>query len=374
MGSKNGISSLKTEGNVMPGQLTESGSPPLIKYDAACRAIAAAKSVDEVKTIRNVSIAMKAYARQAGNRSLEADALEIRMRATRRMDQMRQEQKDTIGLPKGGAPYHATTGVSNTPVVTLAAGGIDKNLAKEGRKLGALSDTQFEAAVGTAREAVSRVVKKAVSGQVAQDRRAMRRKSFENVVADDGAYDYRIGRAQDVLNDIKAYQPRLILCDPPYSEISDPLIDWLFWFAEDVLPIGGSLIMFTGHHRLPRDFAIAANYNLRYWWLLSLRHNETSFLRGKYVIAGHKPVLWFVKEKRYNNEAVYDILTSGGRDKDQHGWGQGDGGIGRLIDALTEPGDLIVEPFCGTGLWGKSRSVKSAGGLALISNTAVPKK
>jgi hypothetical protein len=59
----------------------------LVKYDAACRAIAAAKSVDEAKK----------------NRDMEADAAEIRMRATRRLDQMRQAQKETVGLNKGTA-------------------------------------------------------------------------------------------------------------------------------------------------------------------------------------------------------------------------------------------------------------------------------
>src|SRR6516165_1754106 len=58
----------------------------LIKYDAACRAIAVAKRVDEVKHIRDVSIAMKAYARRANNHEMEADPIEIRMRAARRLD------------------------------------------------------------------------------------------------------------------------------------------------------------------------------------------------------------------------------------------------------------------------------------------------
>jgi len=124
----------------------------LIKYDAACRAIAEAKRVDEVKRIRDVSIALKAYARQARNYELEADAIEIRMRATRRMDQMRQEQKATVGLAKGGRPYQRkATGGTNPPVATLAAAGIDKDLAKEGRKLGALSDQEFEQKVTEAR-------------------------------------------------------------------------------------------------------------------------------------------------------------------------------------------------------------------------------
>lgn len=153
----------------------------LVKYDAACRAIADAKRVDEVKQIRDISIAMKAYARQAGNHDLEADAIEIRMRATRRMDQMRKEQKATVGLAKGGTPYKGkSTGVSNTPVEkpTLAAAGIDKNLAKEGRKLGAMSNLEFEKAVTTARQSVGRVIKEALRADDKRERRAEREREL----------------------------------------------------------------------------------------------------------------------------------------------------------------------------------------------------
>jgi protein gp37 len=145
----------------------------LILYDAACRAIAEARSVDEAKDIRDKSIAMAAYARQARNRDLEADAVEIRMRATRKLDQLRQAQKKSVGLNRGGRP--AKTGVSDTPVLpTLASQGIDKNLAKEGRKLGALSEEQFEQTVAEAREAgtsaVGKVVKSIALPEKVKDR------------------------------------------------------------------------------------------------------------------------------------------------------------------------------------------------------------
>jgi hypothetical protein len=149
----------------------------LVKYDEACAEIAAAKQVDEVKQIRDVSLAMQTYARQAKNHQLEADAIEIRMRATRRMDQMRQEQKITVGLASGKEGKRKALGFSKNPSdrPTLAEAGINKNLAHEGRKLGALSEREFAKAVTTARDAVG-APRMAFRGLVARDWHGSRRR------------------------------------------------------------------------------------------------------------------------------------------------------------------------------------------------------
>src|SRR5258708_24225226 len=50
-------------------------------YDTACRALAEAVRVDEIKTVLDVTAAINAYARQAKNRELEANAVVLRERA-----------------------------------------------------------------------------------------------------------------------------------------------------------------------------------------------------------------------------------------------------------------------------------------------------
>jgi hypothetical protein len=87
------------------------------------------------KDILDKSVALAAYARQAKNRDLEADAVEIRMRATLRVDELRQAQKGSVGLNRGLAGS-SVSGLEKNPVrddrPTLASQGIDKNLAHHG--------------------------------------------------------------------------------------------------------------------------------------------------------------------------------------------------------------------------------------------------
>jgi N6-adenosine-specific RNA methylase IME4 len=139
----------------------------LAVYDRACAAIAEAVSVDEVKNFIDISAAMRAYARQAKNHQIEADAVAIRLRATRRLDQMRQAQAATVGLATGGehGGRRRLDGSRADPSnvrATLASQGIDKHLAHQGRVLGRLSDEAFERKVAEARSSVARVYRRAV--------------------------------------------------------------------------------------------------------------------------------------------------------------------------------------------------------------------
>jgi len=116
----------------------------LVIYSAACRALAKARTTDEVRKIRSEAAALRAYAKQAKNRQLEVDAAEIRIRAERRVGELIDAQRQNNGLSPGGRPKK--TGSESDPVSqpTLEAAGIDKHLAHRARKLAEVPEQQFE--------------------------------------------------------------------------------------------------------------------------------------------------------------------------------------------------------------------------------------
>ncbi|GAB5505810.1 MAG: hypothetical protein Rhirs2KO_09730 [Rhizobiaceae bacterium] len=118
----------------------------LVRYDAACQAIAAARSVDELRAIRDQADAMRAAARIAKNRQAEIDMAEIRFRGERRLGELMAAQRDA-GLMHNGGGDHRVAKKPGDPI-TLSEAGIDKGLADRARKFAAIPEAEFEGIVG----------------------------------------------------------------------------------------------------------------------------------------------------------------------------------------------------------------------------------
>jgi hypothetical protein len=129
---------------VFPIPVAPAGILP--RYDAACVAVAKAKTIDEVREIAFSAEALRAYARQARNRQLELDAAEIRIRADRRVGELMAGQRIVFGVarPPGANQYQHRVETKPDAPPTLAEAGIDKNQAHRSRSLYAMPNEAFE--------------------------------------------------------------------------------------------------------------------------------------------------------------------------------------------------------------------------------------
>lgn len=132
----------------------------LAKYDQARNALAACRSVDEIKDIRDKSEAMRLYAKQAQDTELEQWAAEIKLRAQRAIGEISaalEKQKNQAALPTGG----------KSKSETLADAGISTSTANRYEKLAAIPEPMIEEVIAKSKEAGKPVSAKAVMATLA---------------------------------------------------------------------------------------------------------------------------------------------------------------------------------------------------------------
>jgi 16S rRNA G966 N2-methylase RsmD len=328
----------------------------LIKYDAACRAVAEAKAVDEVKEIRNAAIAMAAYAKQAKDRGMEADAAEIRLRATRRLGEMMQAQKETVGLATGREGKRKSLGLPENPSdrPTLESQGIDKNLAHEARTLGGMTEEEFEQQVEEAREYVAYGkreildIARSIRAQELQQRDDQIKEAFHRPVQVDSRL--HVGDFRDLAHVIPDNSVELVFIDPPYDRESIPLYEAAAKEAARILKPGGSLICYTGQVIHPYVLPLMMQH-LKYYWIGGDVHDDGPFTRmERYaIIVGQVPLLWFVKEYRGDRRKFIFDSPHSPREKDVHPWQKSLATALHFIDGLTSENGVVVDFFAGGG-------------------------
>jgi hypothetical protein len=348
------------------GSSTNGTSLPI--YDAACRALDEAKSVDELKDILDHAAAMQACARQARNKQMEADAAEIRERAERRLGEMIAAQREAGMLNPGtrllGGGRGAGGFVADPPahLPTLESLGIDKRLADKARKAFALPRETFEAAVAKRRGQIlrnSRIKPLLVIAHRMQSE--ARRKATQAAAL--AAMPSRItDRYRLVCADMSktdAVEPAFvdhIITDLPYPKEYLQFVEHLARLAPIWLKPGGSLVVMSGQCFLPEVFAALSRSGLMYRWTLccEAKSGASPSIPERHIFPRWKPLLWYVKGSCDDLEWTSDLIASGERSDDKlfHKWGQSETQFEELVTRVSLPGQVILDPFCGGGTTG----------------------
>lgn len=146
-----------------------------------------------------------------------------------------------------------------------------------------------------------------------------------------------------------------IVTDPPYIttdavELYAALAD----FAIAVLPDHGALAAMCWQPILPQVMAAMTRPELTFRWLIAWQfddgYNARTFDMKRRVHDGWKPVLVYHKNGwTEDTPSIYDTIRSPGRILDDHVWQQSHEGVAKLVDYLSRPGELVCDPFCGSG-------------------------
>lgn len=142
-----------------------------------------------------------------------------------------------------------------------------------------------------------------------------------------------------------------VITDPPYGREYLGLYGRLAELAERVLVDGGVCLVMTGQAHLGEAIARLEKRLTYVWTLAYLTPGHSAQVFPRRVKSNWKPVLYFSKGSPAW-EHVWDVVESPARDKRFHEWGQSVDGMAQLVERFTAPGQVVLDPFCGSGTTG----------------------
>ena len=161
--------------------------------------------------------------------------------------------------------------------------------------------------------------------------------------------DFRLGDFEKVLADIPDGSIDCIITDPPYPKEFIDCWSKLSRFASRVLKPNGYCVAYSGQMNLP-DVIDRMRENLDYYWTMAVYHEgQTQIVNGVNMMCRWKPVLVFQNGKKKISNTFQDYFISEKREKQGHDWQQSISGVSYLIEHFTNEGDVICEPFAGSG-------------------------
>lgn len=157
--------------------------------------------------------------------------------------------------------------------------------------------------------------------------------------------DVRRGDFREVLADLSDVDA--IITDPPYPSEFLPLLADLAAWSDKVLKPDGVLVVLMGQTHLPEVYRLLDGHRPYRWTACYMTPGAgySSYARG--LQSNWKPLLVYGGGPRF-----VDVFTAEVGDtaaKTHHKWGQDYSAFSSIVQAFTEPGATVADPFMGSG-------------------------
>jgi len=272
--------------------------------------------------------------------------LEYSVRGADLVDEMR-ERGELVHSGGGGAPPEVRG------VLTLAKLELDDRRVSEWFSLRDNGAIEFiDQAIADSREETFR--KASVNWIRDRCERIAREREAKKAEAGQPAYDneMRHGDLRDTLNDLIG-QVDAIITDPPYGEDFLGEYDALGDVATRLLMPDGLLAAMVGHAHLPDHLQRLGHYMTYRWCGAYLMGGAGAVVFGREIARVQwKPIVIFDRNnerRRLGRDAFYSADREKPLGGQIDGWQQSVSGMIDIIDQLTLPGQLVVDPFMGAG-------------------------
>ena len=324
----------------------------LVRLEQAERMLAEVASAEDAIAVADLAEAARVFAKKAklGTRAINHATL-VKLSAERKLAGFVDEGQAAgqIATQKTHGRSRNSTRSQNTVPAALADIGVKSRQVAEAR---AVRDTFTEAEIAERVEAAN-AADKELSRQrllrIARDRRAAKKRDAEaakHTPAEHPRAVLRLGDFREVLADLTGVDA--IITDPPYPRAFLPMLRDLALWSDRVLTPDGVLVVLMGQTWLPDVYQLLHGGRPYRWTGCYLTSGPSYVSHPRAAASNWKPFIVYGGSRRF---ADVVRVQSAGSDaaKTLHEWGQDDAAFRTLVERFTHPGQLVCDPFAGSG-------------------------
>jgi hypothetical protein len=283
---------------------------------------------------------------------LENDAIQCRLRAERRAGELLIEMRERGERDRGQGGDRRSE--SQLATVKLRDLGLTRSQSSRLQQIARIPQDVFDRWLDKLRGGqTSRMTTTALFQFARREKAEAQRRAAASSVGIVTRGDVKLHHCSAAELEVPLGAASLVLTDPPWDRASIQVWSDLADVAARALRPGALLVAVSGHAAM-LDAADALRARLQFAWVISVIHDDgrrQPVVMPWRVLPRFRPALVFVKPP-FSPKTIEnwdDVFRTANPEKDFHPHQQPLGFFTYIISRFSQPGDLVVDPFLGSG-------------------------